>query len=76
MDSVTSGWICPAAWSSSTSHAVVICPQPRRTPAQTPALCLEDAEALLRAGHVLLDQKLSLNFKRAKYMVAHVQAEP
>lgn len=76
MDSVAAGWTCPAAWSSSTAHAAVICPQPRRRPAQTPGPCLEDAGALLCARHVLLDQKPSLNFNRAKYMVAHLEAEP
>lgn len=76
MDSVTSGWICRAAWSSSTTHAAVIRPQTRRRPAQTPAPCLEDAGALLCARHILLDQKPSLVFNRAKYMVAHLEAEP
>lgn len=77
MDFVTSGWVCPAACSFSTTHAhSLIHPQPRRRPAQTPAPCLEDAGALLCARQVLLDQKPSISFNRAKYMAAHLEAEP
>lgn len=77
MDSVTPGWVCPAACSFSTTQAhSLIHPQPRRRLAQTPAPLLEGAGALLCAGQVLLDQKPSINFNRAKYMVAHLEAEP
>lgn len=59
-ESVTLGWICPAAWAYSTIFALVIFPQPRRRPAQTPAPWLGDAGGLLCARHILLDQMPSL----------------
>lgn len=76
MVSVTSGWICPTTWSSRTTHGAVVHPQQRRRTAQSPAPCSEDAGALFCAEHVLLDQKPSLSFNRAKLIVAHLELSP